>query len=190
MGALDAAEYSYLLGLYLGDGYIVHSRRGVFPLSVFLDVRYLEIVASCAQAMEAVIGKAPGFNFSQGCVAVNTYSKQWPCLFPQHGPGKKHERPIRLAEWQQEIVDAEPEALIRGLIHSDGCRFTNRVVVRGKTYAYPRYNFTNASDDIRAIFTDACDAIGVEWRRMNARNISVAKRASVARLDEFVGPKS
>ncbi len=40
------------------------------------------------------------------------------------------------------------------------------------------------------IFTDACDAIGVEWRRMNARNISVARRASVAALDGFIGPKA
>lgn len=59
----------------------------------------------------------------------------------------------------------------------------------GKQYAYPRYVFTNASDDIRQMFCDACDAIGVEWRVMNARNISVARRASVAVLDGFVGPK-
>ncbi len=82
-----------------------------------------------------------------------------------------------------------PEALLRGLIHSDGWRGTNSVVVRGKRYAYPRYNFSNASADIRRIFCDACDAVGVEWRVMNARNISVARRASVARLDEFIGPK-
>ena len=63
------------------------------------------------------------------------------------------------------------------------------VTVNGKQYAYPRYQFCNASDDIRQMFCDACDAVGVEWRRMNARNISVARRASVARLDEFIGPK-
>jgi len=36
----------------------------------------------------------------------------------------------------------------------------------------------------------ACDAIGVEWRQMNRNTISVNKRADVARLDEFIGPKS
>jgi hypothetical protein len=102
----------------------------------------------------------------------------------------KHTRRIALADWQQAIVDEHPEQLLRGLVHSDGCRFTNRVVVGGEEYRYPRYNFSNASDDIRRIFTDACDAIGVEWRRMNARNISVARRASVARLDAFIGPKA
>jgi hypothetical protein len=60
----------------------------------------------------------------------------------------------------------------------------------GRTYSYPRYSFTNAADDIRALFTDACDRLQIEWRRMNARDISVARRPSVARLDEFVGPKN
>jgi hypothetical protein len=59
----------------------------------------------------------------------------------------------------------------------------------GKRYSYPRYQFSNHSDDIRRIFTDACDELGIEWRVMNATNISVARRESVARLDEFVGPK-
>ena len=61
--------------------------------------------------------------------------------------------------------------------------------VRGKTYAYPRYQFSNRSADIKRIFCDACDAIGVRWRRMNQWNISVARRESVERLDAFIGPK-
>jgi hypothetical protein len=110
-------------------------------------------------------------------------------VFPQHGPGPKHLRPIALVPWQQRIVDAEPEAFVRGLIHSDGSRFTNTVRHKDRTYAYPRYNFTSASDDIRGLFTEACDRLGIAWRRMNAQNISVARREAVARLDEFVGPK-
>lgn len=58
-----------------------------------------------------------------------------------------------------------------------------------KLYSYPRYTFSNASDDIRRLFCETCDLLGIEWRVMNARNISIARRASVARLDEFVGPK-
>jgi hypothetical protein len=187
--ALPAADYAYLLGLYLGDGCISPHRRGVFHLRVTLDVRYPLIIEECRQAVAAVIGKRPGLTSQVGCVAVSSWSKQWPCLFPQHGPGRKHERKIALVDWQQRIVDEHPRALLRGLIHSDGWRGTNRVTVRGKQYAYPRYQFCNVSEDIKRIFCDACDALGIEWRRMNAKNISVARRASVARLDEFVGPK-
>ena len=105
-------------------------------------------------------------------------------------PGKKHERPIQLADWQQTVVERHPERCLRGLIHSDGCRVTNTIRHGQKTYDYPRYNFTNRSDDIRRIFCDTCDLLGIEWRVMNAWNISVARRASVARLDEFIGPKT
>jgi acyl dehydratase len=94
-----------------------------------------------------------------------------------------------LRSWQQELVARSPELFLRGLIHSDGCRFTNPVRHGEKLYTYPRYNFTNASADIRKLFCDTCDLLAIEWRVMNARNVSVARRESVARLDEFIGPK-
>jgi hypothetical protein len=39
-----------------------------------------------------------------GCHDIKSTSKHWPCLFPQHGPGRKHERKIELEAWQQVIV--------------------------------------------------------------------------------------
>jgi len=123
-------------------------------------------------------------------VEVGISSRQLPCLFPQHGPGRKHDRRIELAAWQQPLADRCADLLLRGLIHSDGCRVTNAVRHGKKTYEYPRYNFSNRSDDIRGIFCRACDLLGIEWRVMNRWNISIAQRASVARLDEFVGPKA
>jgi hypothetical protein len=54
---------------------------------------------------------------------------------------------------------------------------------------YPRYHFSNESPDIRAIFGRACDALGIAWRPHNDHSLSVARRGSVALLDEFVGPK-
>jgi hypothetical protein len=88
------------------------------------------------------------------------------------------------------MIEADPRPLLRGLIHSDGWRGMNRVCVKGKRYAYPRYQFSNRSDDIRRIFTDACDLLGVDWRPWTRWHISVAKRESVAMLDEFIGPKN
>lgn len=60
-----------------------------------------------------------------GTVVVQAHWKHWPCLFPQHGPGRKHEREIRLAARQREIVERHPEAFLRGLFHSDGSRTNN-----------------------------------------------------------------
>ena len=119
--------------------------------------------------------------------------KHWPCLFPQHGPGRKHERPIVLAPWQDEIVAAYPWDFLRGLLHSDGARVKNwatRVVAgERRRYDYPRWQFVNASEDILALCTRSLDQVGVPWRRSGRRTVSVSTRAGVATLDEHVGLK-
>jgi hypothetical protein len=56
-------------------------------------------------------------------------------------------------------------------------------------YACPRYFFTNHSADIRGIFCEYCEMLGIRWTQSNRRNISVAHRASVERLDALVGAK-
>jgi hypothetical protein len=186
---LDQPAYAYLLGLYLGDGHLASFPR-TYCLRIYLDMAYPGIVASCADAMARImphnrVAAIPG----AGCTAVQCYSKQWPCLLPQHGPGPKHERSIDLTEWQAAITAEHPRELVRGLIHSDGCRFTNPVRRRGRKYFYPRYLFSNVSDDIEEIFCDHLDLLGIAWRRVGECRISVARREAVARLDEFVGPK-
>jgi hypothetical protein len=128
-----------------------------------------------------------------GMTEVNSTSKHWPCLFPQHGPGMKHTRKIELAEWQQVIVDRYPGDFARGLLHSDGYRGMNRVrrvLADGEHwYEYPRYLFVNISQDILQLCGQALDQLGVEWRFSKPTTISVAKKEAVARLDVFVGPK-
>ena len=92
-------------------------------------------------------------------------------------------------------MSAHSAQFVRGLIHSDGCRSVNRFTTRlpsgrSANYAYPRYFFSNLSGDIRGLFCEACDRLGVRWTQSNARNISVADRRSVALLDRVVGPKA
>jgi hypothetical protein len=59
-----------------------------------------------------------------------------------------------------------------------------------KRYEYPGYLFSNESTDILAICTDALDAIGARRTAPRRNVVSVARRESVAKLDQFVGPKS
>jgi Homeodomain-like domain len=188
---LPAASYAYLLGAYLGDGHVVHTRRGVYRLRVACDLLHLNIAWWIALAIEDVRGRRAALQprLHTRALDVSSYWKHWPCLLPQHGPGRKHTRRIALVPWQQRIVDAHPDQLVRGLIHSDGSRHINRIKHPKRTYEYVRYEFSNRSEDIKRIFCDACDALGVEWRVMNRDSISVARRASVARLDGFIGPK-
>lgn len=187
-GALPPA-YVYLLGLYLGDGCISTHRRSVYRLRITLDAAYPGIIEEAALAMGQVLPMSKVNQWPRwdtGYVEVSSFSKAWPCLFPQHGPGKKHLRSIVLSDWQERLVRKTPHLLVRGLIHSDGCRFMNT----GRAWRYPRYSFTNFSTDIRNIFTNACDLLGLRWTTASGRTIYVSRMADVDRMDRFVGPKA
>jgi hypothetical protein len=187
-------EYVHLLGLYLGDGVISSHQREVFRLRITLDVRYPGIVEECRAAMSAVVPRNRVHCQTRpcNCQEVHAYSKGWPCLFPQHGPGKKHDRAIFLADWQQVLAQRWPEQLLKGLIQSDGCRVVN--TGRGG-WRQPRYAFSNVSTDITSIFCSACDCLGLRWtasfpsNEKAAVSIYVSRKVDVARLDEFIGPK-
>ncbi|WTW94365.1 transcriptional regulator [Streptomycetaceae bacterium NBC_01309] len=187
-------QYAYLLGLYLGDGCISSYRKGVYGLRIACCNGWPGLMDECEAAILAL---RPGTKVHRvpctGYRMITSLWKHWPCLFPQHGPGPKHKRTIELVDWQREIVNAYPWPLARGLIHSDGSRFTNwttrMVGGQPKRYEYPRYMFTNMSADIMRLMTDTLDLLGVAWKRTNHKNISVARRDSVALMDLHVGPK-
>jgi hypothetical protein len=193
----DEWSYAYLLGMYLGDGCISRTRR-TYQLVVVCDAAYPDIIEECATAMMLTLlprhvrrNRHPVHR----SVRVVGTSRHWPDAFPQHGPGRKHDRPIALAEWKREIVDRFPREFLRGLLHSDGCRTINRFSTklpsgRVANYEYPRWFFSNLSADIRELFCRTCESVGVRWTQSNPRNIGISHRDSVALLDEFVGLKA
>jgi hypothetical protein len=95
-------------------------------------------------------------------------------------------RLIRLEPWQQVLVEQATEDFIRGLIDSDGCR----VVANDRGVRSVRYHFSNRSEDVLGLFSGALDRLGIPWTRPSRYCIAVYRKAAVARLDEFVGPKS
>ncbi|RKT18495.1 hypothetical protein BX285_2918 [Streptomyces sp. 1114.5] len=178
---LNPPAYSYLLGLYLGDGHISHPKQHrTASLFIPCDDNWPGIMDAAETAMRQVFPTLTPCRVRRpGAHNIKVYSKHLTCYFPQHGPGKKHER-------------------LRGLIHSDGCRITNWATrtVGGvtKRYEYPRYFFTNTSTDIIGLFTATLDAVGVRWKASIPRptgqvNISVARKDSVALMDAHIGPK-
>jgi hypothetical protein len=197
LDALDPTTYAYLLGAYLGDGWL----GGAAPhhqLRIACDLRHPGIINEIAEAIETIVGRPPHLmrpRQNVNCIHVAAGWKQWACHLPQHGRGRKHLRTIELADRQTRLVDRAPEAFLRGLIHSDGCRTVNHFDMklpsgRVATYEYPRYFFSNLSPDILALFTETCDLLGIRWTQSNHRNISISHRHSVARMDGFVGPKA
>ena len=191
--SLDEAAYSYLLGMYLGDGCISDHPRGVCRLRITLDAVHPGIAAECINAIEAVVpGKRAHLlrRRDQRSVEVSNYWKHWPCLVPQHRKGRKHMRRITLSDWQRRIVDVHVERFIRGLIHSDGTRIVATERKGRNVRRASRYAFKNRSEDILGLFQAACNAAGVHCTRASQTQIAVYSKAAVARLDEFVGPKT
>jgi hypothetical protein len=126
--------------VYLGDGY-VSQHRGAFTLRVFLHKDQLDVIERVCGAMSTVL---PSNRVTSrlwrgtAVVVVRCYSPAWPVIFPQHGPGRKHTRAIRLEGWQERIVREHPRDFILGCIDSDGCR--HRRLVRGRND--PAYSFS------------------------------------------------
>jgi hypothetical protein len=124
----DSISYSYLLGVYLGDGCLT-GRGRCKQLVIVLDQAYPEIIEDCWAAMNLVL---PGCHVglhrlaNNGGVRVVAASSRWTDVFPQHGPGLKHRRPIVLEPWQREIVDAFLREFLRGLF----CEYCERLGIR------------------------------------------------------------
>lgn len=188
------SEYVHLLGLYLGDGCISKHPRGVYRLRIFLDKKYPGIVDECMASLGAVVpaNRVHALLTPSNCYSVSAYSRSWPCLFPQHGPGTKHTRPIFLADWQQKLAERWPKQIAKGMIQSDGCRSYS---TGAGGWRQPRYIFSNVSTDITSIFCSACDCLGLRWTASFPSNeaaavaIYVSRKEDAAKLDEFVGAK-
>jgi hypothetical protein len=180
-------DYAELLGLYLGDGHITQMAR-TQRLRLMLDAKYTVIVEEAAALImrivpENIVGRQ--YPHEGRMVTLHAYHGHWSCLFPQHGPGKKHDRRIGLEPWQQALVIQAPFALLRGLIRSDGCVFINRT---GK-YEYESYEFANLSRGILELFAETCAFVGVQCR-VYKTSVRINRRASVALMLEHVGRKN
>jgi len=120
------SSYAYLLGLYLGDG-CVSELRGGATLRITLDLRYPGIIEECWAAMVLAMPKhRPAIVARTGCQAaeVQACGKLWLHASPQHGTGRKHERPITLEPWQVSNLSDDIRGLFCATCDALGVRWT------------------------------------------------------------------
>jgi hypothetical protein len=73
---MDESAYAYLLGLYLGDGYISRGRRDVFALEIACCDDWPGLMAAARRAMSDVMPASSVFYVhQQGCTMVKSTSK-------------------------------------------------------------------------------------------------------------------
>jgi LAGLIDADG-like domain len=192
-------DYAELLGLYLGDGVISEGPR-TSRLRIILDAKYpgivqdaRELLRRCFPSNDVHVGKGSRGDFkgsTGNCLSVSVYCSHLKCLFPQHGPGRKHARRIVLEPWQQTALATAPWEFLRGCIRSDGCVFVNRT----GPYEYLSYEFSNRSEDIARLFAGVSADLGLRPRinedREGRWSVRINRRESVASMLERVGRKA
>jgi hypothetical protein len=159
-------EYSYILGLYLGDGYIDKMPR-TYRLRIALDYKYHNLNDFAQKMLETffsknkinrLIKKYKDKNSHINLVVYNNDIIKG--LFPQIGDGKKHTRDVSLKDWQWNIIDYN--YLFLGLFHSDGSYYLSK---NRKTYIY---SFKNRSEDILNIYKKCCDNMFLNYYETNS----------------------
>ena len=180
--------YSYILGLYLGDGYINKTPRS-YRLRIALDKKYKKL-NKCAENNLRILfpsNKIGIVNFKNH-INLSVYSNELTLMIPQHGIGEKYTRDVSLKEWQESIIDEI--SLLKGLFHSDGCFYEETIKEK---YTYNRFCFTNKSKDIQNIFQSICYKNSIQFDvQTNKLDISIARisrKKSVAKLKQLIGIK-
>ena len=186
---LEPETYAELLGLYLGDGHITQMARSE-RLRLFLDAKYPTIVDEAEALLRSCfpdnrVGRVVA---DEGrMVVLWAYSSHLTCLFPQHGAGKKHERPIVLEPWQQELVDAAPVG-VPSRLHP-----LRRLRLRQPDRAATSTSATTSAtsrQDILGLFEAPAWSLGLRPRRYARRESASTGARTSALLVEHVGLKS
>lgn len=180
--------YSYVLGLYLGDGYINKFPR-TYRLRVALDKKYPKLNEYAAGKMRQLLphNDVGIVNFPTH-INISVYSKDLAMMFPQHGVGKKHSRNVSLQTWQHALLD--DVQFLKGLFHSDGCFYRETI---NEKYTYERFCFSNMSRDIQRMFQAACQRHGIDFDvtigKTNAMITRVSKKDHVRKMKQMIGTK-
>lgn len=187
----NAPHYSYILGSYLGDGYINVMPRTT-KIRIYNDIKYSEIIEDQKIALGILFPDNKVSVYKQlnsNCIEVRTHNKDLPRFFPQHGEGNKHERDVSLKDWQWDIVWKEPECFIKGLIDSDGNEHVNTIHKANTEYDYRSYQFTNHSQDIIESYSSVLSHLKIDYTvnryKSGRTDIFSRTRYAVNKLDKL-----
>jgi DNA-binding transcriptional regulator WhiA len=176
--------YSYILGLYLGDGCISESKMS-YKLRIAQDNKYPQLIEIIKEKLNSFFTNNVFVCNPKGCKQISIHDKNLPLYFPQHAAGKKHNRKIELVDYQRENLDYKE--FLKGLWVTDGSFYKT---ARG----YEAYNFTNKSTDIIALFEECLNNFGIKYRKRMKKNevwiVEITKKSEVVKMKEIVGMKS
>lgn len=144
----DNPHFAEFIGVMLGDGHIGSNGQLCVTLNSIADKSYLDYVLKLiAQLFDCT----PNYFKEKNANAVNIYlsGKNIIDFLILSGMkiGDKVKQQVDVPEWIKQSSELSRWCL-RGLMDTDGGIFTNSYVINGKSYVYPKTNFTNASQPL------------------------------------------
>lgn len=181
--------YSYILGLYLGDGCIYELDR-TEKMTITLDKQYEVLNNYTVETLGKFFKKSPyifdrSLHGRGNAIDVNICTSTLSLLFPQHGKGKKHNRDIILTDWQLDVID--PISIVKGLIMSDGSYYIDR------QSGIMKYSFSNKSVQLIGILAKYLSELGISfaiYTKLKKTELVVHKKLEVEKLHEMIGDKN
>jgi len=141
-------HFAELVGILLGDGHIDKNGQFTVTLNSLADKDYVLYVS---QLIKSLFGHEPSCYKHKESNAVTIYltGKDVVGFLVMSGMkiGDKVKQQVDVPEW----IKSDPELsrwCLRGLMDTDGGIFTNSYIINGKSYVYPKTNFTNASQPL------------------------------------------
>lgn len=185
---VDAEDYSYILGLYLGDG-CIYSMPRTKIITFTLDKKYPKLNEYTVEVLGRFFNKKPlicdrSKQNRGNAIDIKICSSKLDLIFPQHGRGVKHRRSITLSDWQINLINHG--SLVKGLIMSDGCYYFDS---HNKKHMY---SFSNKSEDIVRILSRSLTELNIAFdisKSKNSYTLRVCRTSDVSKLFDLIGNK-
>lgn len=144
---LPGKELAELVGILLGDGGIRESQFTI-TLNSIADNSYSLYVINL---IDKLFAYKPSLAKRHNCNALTITASgveivKYLLKMGMH-TGDKVRQQVDVPEWIKQSSELSRWCL-RGLMDTDGGIFTNSYVINGKSYVYPKTNFTNASQPL------------------------------------------
>ena len=183
---LGFQNYSYLLGAYLGDGWITKQTTQM-KFCICKD-RSRQTILDFWRRLLSKIGTVSTFHRKSNCDVLKiALPLEFMNIFPQSGDGFKNLRCVELVSWQYEIIDYK--FLLLGLFHTDGSCYKPT-----PTSAKLVYEFSNTSMDVIKIYKQCLENLGIPFSEYDIKRKTPAKRIvargeTAKRMFSLIGTK-
>lgn len=184
--AKNPKDYSYLFGLYLGDGCVEYVKGNFHVLSIHQDAKYVNLINKHKESIINLFGKPPYILNRGNMVVIRVGGSHVRFLFPKFGVGMKHLNNITLPKILLDNIDYL--SLMKGLFQADGSYYYDK---SNKRYFF---NFTNKSVDIVEIFKFCLEKLSIGYttfkRKDSIFTISIRRNSEVSKMLNLVGTKT